>query len=651
MKKYYWRTATALLACAGLFMASCSDSDDEGGEQLPEPNFPATTIDAPIEAGATYSFSLEPNQAWKLDLKADENSSGWFWFQNGEIHDLTMQGNTAGKIDIVIGTLDAVDYDTEHSCEVQLTMNQQTRTVAKFRIGKEDRELTVYSVLIDEDDMFVYDETGKHQYAYSSEPVGAEGFSLVWPYGGAGFRSAIKVAANFDWAIGGELPEWLSLEPATGNAGETFDIVLTANATKYPVEGATADLTFIDKNTEAETGFSVKASIPDVRNLLEISSSDEIEFDAKGRYYNAAAGSWQEGSVSAAIRSAAGARAYLFSVEEGYLDENAGWATVESTWDDAAGNVQSYDLKISAAANSGSARKAIVMLVPASIAAEVDASSDGALGFLTDWMQVKPEYEQYIVTTVSQAENAGPISASEDAAFLASLGTDFKKYATDDWQNNVLRSEFGTSFNYALTYSKEWGYEDWMLVFDEEPASYKCFDWTLVNDTDTFTELADDLDSWLIYQPQQHRIQMTSSEKKEGVVVFYDAAGDAIAAIHCIYDPSFNPGGGGSDVEVSLAYEQEGVTLENVTGTEIDTSGTGAPAYLLTVKGDITNVLLNVPTFNLAMSMDASDWLMAESMGTQCSVMISTESSASGSLLFYDSSWTTILVIYCNVER
>lgn len=645
MKKYYWRSATALLACAGLFMASCSDSDDEG-EQLPEPNFPATTIDAPIEAGATYSFSLEPNQAWKLELKTDENDSGWFWFQNGELHDYTMQG-TAGKVDVVIGTLDAVDYDMDHSCEVQLTMNRQTRTVAKFRIGKEARELAVYTVQIDADNMFVYDETGDHLYAYSSEPVGADGFSLIWPYGGAGFRSALKVASNFNWAVGGQLPEWLSLEPATGNAGETFDIVLTADATKYPVEGATADLKFIDSNTEADTEFSVKVSIPDVRDLLAISSSDEIEFDAKGRYYNAAASSWLEGAASVEIRSAANAKAYVFSVEDGCLEQNAGWVSVENTWDDAEGNVQSYDLKISAAANNGSARKAIVMMVPASVAAKVEASSDGALGVLTDWMQVRPEYEQYIAATVSQAENSGPISVS-DPSILAEVGTDFKKYTTSDWQNNVLKWEFETNFNYALTYSKEWSHEDWELVFEEEPASYKCFDWN--TDNDSFTELADDLDSWLVYQSQWHRILMTSTEKKEGAVVFYDAAGDAIAAIHCIYDPSFTPGGGGSDVEVSLAYEQEGVTLENVTGNP-EYEDMGVPAYLLTVKGDITNVLLNVPSYNMAMSMDAGDWLSAESMGAQCSVMIATETSASGTLFFYNNSWSTIFVLYCNVER
>ena len=111
------------LAGVGLLLGSCS-KDDDGGSNLPEPNFPAKTT-LGIEVGGTCTIPISPNQTWSVSIDRTE-AGEWFWLDDDGMPAYTIRGK-AGEHEIVVCVSDVEEHDTDRSIDITMTMGDQSR--------------------------------------------------------------------------------------------------------------------------------------------------------------------------------------------------------------------------------------------------------------------------------------------------------------------------------------------------------------------------------------------------------------------------------------------------------------------------------------------------------------------------------------------
>lgn len=638
MKKTFLYLAAALLLGAGTLAASCSKDEAENHPST-DPTFPAA-VEQTIMAGEHYTLSIETDRDWQVSIPSTGDAAKWFWIEDGSLEVRKLRGE-AGKASIVIATLAEENYSAAPACEVTLTMkdsrgNDASKVIATITIGKIERSLAVYACQLDEYGDFALDPDSEESglsYLYDTNPTTE--LRLVWPEGRGSFSLPIMVDANFDWSIRGEVPAWLGDMTVSGGTGGKTELRLTGDKLNYPLEESTATINF---GTEQKT-FPVKITIPASKDIFISDFTKESKFNYAGEVYNSASSSYTPGTAHGEITAAEGLKLYVFSEKNqwGMVSlsddpQDIAWMNISlEEWQKGEGVVQNRRLEVGVGVNPSDARKGYILGLPASIAAQI-----GEAWELTDGDAIRPEYEAYVITQVSQAYNPGPISASADKDVLAGVGTQFSKYASTDWQYNMLQGEFGTTFIYNLTYSTGWGDEDWNLVFDTPYDSFKRFECDA--DFNRFTELTDNETDWLTYDDRWKKIRMDEQDEvREGVVVFYDQSGEAIGAIHCVYDKNATPGGDEEGFKVEFVYPDyapmSGATLELIAeGSDLywayyEWISQGIPVYHLTYASESASsmAMLNVSSYGSIMIMpmpsgEEKEWISYEPMnedGTQ----------------------------------
>lgn len=186
MKRFLLNLFTAALATAGLSLGSCSDDNDEG-QKLPEPNFPAKTT-LGIEVGGTCTIPISPNQAWSVSI--DRTQAGeWFWLDDDGMPAYTVRGK-AGDHEIVICVSDVEEHDTDRSIDITMTMGSESQVIATVTRGTVERQFDLYQGT----------ESGFGEVTYEEEPIDAGQTTLTIPWEETSMepeRRPIKIAANF----------------------------------------------------------------------------------------------------------------------------------------------------------------------------------------------------------------------------------------------------------------------------------------------------------------------------------------------------------------------------------------------------------------------------------------------------------------------
>ena len=178
------------------------------------PNFPAQVIEANVEAGEIYKFTIEPNTDWKLNIPSEQFALFKLILDNGK-QDLVQRGK-AGKHEISVLVVDQVDFNTSYTCELSLTMGNQTQVVAKLTKGKLQRRADVYMVKYNaEEESFEQNENGDWVYEENTtSKTDMRWSNMQW-------MQRIKVDANFNWVLQG-IPTWmLTNEITAGEKGVT----------------------------------------------------------------------------------------------------------------------------------------------------------------------------------------------------------------------------------------------------------------------------------------------------------------------------------------------------------------------------------------------------------------------------------------------
>ena len=252
MKKNIFKLMCGLMGLS-MLLTACEKGGDE---QLPI--FPVRVDALVIASNGSETHTINPNMDWSIELS---NKTDFYMKEgNNEVYNLR---GTAGEQTITIYAREVVDFDEDHTCELNMTMGGQTKTIATVMVLKSNRSLSVYAAEV-EDGEYVgeEDEDGNFIYTYGTSLV--ESISMVYSFE-AGYTSAVKVNANFDWIV--ETPEWL--QPVEGGDANTdVELVFQINKEAYPANGTIGEIKFLDANNESKVGGTMAIAFDYAANTI-----------------------------------------------------------------------------------------------------------------------------------------------------------------------------------------------------------------------------------------------------------------------------------------------------------------------------------------------------------------------------------------------
>lgn len=560
MKTNFLKSAFAFLLGTALLATSC---EDPISQPEVEPAFPES-VTKTIAQGESCEIALSANMDWDLVLSGDLRYFTMTY--NGE--PATTISGKEGEFSV---TVKAVEDETDfEQRKVTLTMKMKgaEQVVAEVHRNGSERIFKVYPVKI-EDGAFVY---GNDDYEFEAEA--ANDFTVT--YNGGMFMTYLRVEANFDWALK-DVPEWLEINAtngyvSSGKANEAARISLWGVNSKYPLDGATDDLSFVineGENPVAVEG-EYKISIPEIKDMFLFEPlSGVAEFNAAGEYNNAMAG-WVQTPLKGSFTGIQGAKVYLLELGvDGYMyyvassdtGSETDWVQANLKVDDEANMLASYDFEVKVTPNeSKDVRRAVVLLIPGSVEIK-----NPEWAFITsDETDVKEEYQKYIYAWLMQSGETGGDDVGEmvtaDAAALASVGAKFEKtsddwiyFATEVWGVNTqncynLTLTNAETYNVGLVFAKEfWGARMFDIDMDSGNAT-EVSAWGEPGDNFSFT-----LDDTYI--------------NSNRFLVCYGENDVVIAVIRVIYDPEAVIGDG-SLVSIPYPMNTKGISIRKMNSVD-----------------------------------------------------------------------------------
>lgn len=669
MKKQIIRLMTAMVMCAAAVLSIGCEPEPEPEPEV-TPNFPKL-VEKVVKSGETVTLSINPNMAWKVSIPS---SSAQYFSLADAAGQLSMTGEAgAQQIKIKVAELD--EFDTDRVCEVALTMNGKTQTIAKLTRMKLARTVNVYLAQYDEANIdFKTDAEGA--YVYGSTPV--QTLDFLWH--NEQYMHRVVVETNFKWAIGGELPAWLDPSVTSGEAGRTEVFVRTVKEA-YPFAAESVELKINDfTNESAPVEVSkLKVNMPACEAVCEVSISPALTFNAEGHYFNASNDTYLEMGAIATMTAPKGAELYKIAKNNGYLYASspaADWITIEweEEWDAAADKAGVWSRKffVSTTLNEGAEREGMLVALPRTLASKV-SDPDYDL-FNADGTALKAEYEQYVVSTIKQeapaeAEDKGVIYAN-DIETMHAFTADFAELAAGAWPWQNAWAQIPNA--YKLTYRSNDSGDD--LIFSKPFSRYEIYGfdgaysstydlstcWITIEKSASHKELTngykvrmrlgDDAENGLY-----PNTQAGSDGENEATIVFYDENNVAYALIYCVLDPNYmyvpEVSGEVKFADPALA-ESLGAKLEKVVEGDPDFSAEnnymGVLQYRLTHTSAMgAQALLLMPSYNQSFCYPSGSWLSTQQVegGTQV-IMTPEENYAKGHITFHAGN-DVVVYLYC----
>ena len=669
MKKQIIRLMTAMVMCAAAVLSiGCEPEPDPEPEVTP--NFPKL-VEKVVKSGETVTLSINPNMAWKVSIPS---SSAQYFSLADAAGQLSMTGEAgAQQIKIKVAELD--EFDTDRVCEVALTMDGKTQTIAKLTRMKLARTVNVYLAQYDEANIdFKTDAEGA--YVYGSTPV--QTLDFLWH--NEQYMHRVVVETNFKWAIGGELPAWLDPSVTSGEAGRTEVFVRTVKEA-YPFAAESVELKINDfTNESAPVEVSkLKVNMPACEAVCEVSISPALTFNAEGHYFNASNDTYLEMGAIATMTAPKGAELYKIVKNNGYLYASspaADWITIEweEEWDAAADKAGVWSRKffVSTTPNEGAEREGMLVALPRTLASRV-SDPDYDL-FNADGTALKAEYEQYVVSTIKQeapaeAENKGVIYAN-DIETMHAFTADFAELAAGAWPWQGAWAQIPNA--YKLTYRSNDSGDD--LIFSKPFSRYEIYGFD-----GAYSSTYDLSTCWITIEKSASHKELTNGYKvrmrlgddpanglfpntqagfdgeNEATIVFYDENNEAYALIYCVLDPNYmyvpEVSGEVKFADPALA-ESLGAKLEKVVEGDPDFSAEnnymGVLQYRLTHTSAMgAQALLLMPSYNQSFCYPSGSWLSTQQVegGTQV-IMTPEENYAKGHITFHAGN-DVVVYLYC----
>lgn len=268
MKKVFI-AVISMMAVAVLLPAACTKT-----EEAPEPNFPeARTLWIDLDEGNTVTLSLNPNQAWTVSIPA--SSSDYWAIQNGAQRTLSI-GGAAGNVAVQIVCLASEQDLEDHSVEVSMKMNGESRVIATITLAAGEpvfnvRPAEIMPADVDGYETFVTAEAGSgFNYEYSEPLEGDSPVKMLWNRQRNGYVAYIQVESNFSWSpenLGG-----LSLtELDNTNRDPRFrELEIFCKELNYPSDAARIYTLSLTSGVESFSSISIPVSVPVFTPVLKV---------------------------------------------------------------------------------------------------------------------------------------------------------------------------------------------------------------------------------------------------------------------------------------------------------------------------------------------------------------------------------------------
>lgn len=563
----------SFLMAASLVMgfAACKEDNTEDNPGITEetkPVFPEA-VTGVIEASGKdngFKFTVSGNIDWSVTLA--ENTDNWFILTDGVAENPTYYGSADESKTFIVYT----DYEESfdgHSCQVMMTMGDQSKAVAYISQGTIEREFSLYAAEFDKKEgYFVFSPNGGYEFQPVESGVDIE---LYFQFGSSMYQRPIAFNTNFDWEIK-SAPEWIDMVNEKTDAEGRVSMDL--RAANYKIADPTGEIVFADKN-DGNATFTYTITIPEYGNYFDMIPQTVAEFNAEGLWYNQ--DSWTETTPSSTITTTAGYRIFAYAkVNEdsgSYYDIHQDWLSattrgdVDDYNDESDWYIRSFRIDVSVTPNTkDEKREGIVMVVPAyvinPIIEEHPEYTEEELAAQFAGNVVAPEYDKYVLYYVSQKENEPTpiITAVTPEPDMRLYGAYFSNAEKDAWFIRGSNSFRGLSYFYQLAYSAKIADDNTPMFrladeYYESKISFEYYDSNAMPMSDTwldakYVEYKEEASEdgvevepiWVV------RIQMDPDKdnyqgfdyQHEGFVVIKSGE-TPVACIYCIFDESFQP--------------------------------------------------------------------------------------------------------------
>ena len=258
-------------------VVSCTKGPENGGDRG-EPSFPEFAGDyavvAPGEALEPIVFT--PNYDWEITIPVEVRQ--WFWMKDGSRSVRRITGKASAKpVTIQVCVTEYDDFDSNHSCEVTLTMAGKSKVVGKYQLPAKEKSISISSAQWNEEGVLVKNEEND-SYVYGNSDITVLDFK--WSAEDADFRAPIKVDANCSWDV--VKPDWMDINVPESSNG-VCEIVITGES----LVEASGQLIFTSGEQVLK---ELTVNIPSCNDIaiysVKVDDMGELEYAEDGYVYN-----------------------------------------------------------------------------------------------------------------------------------------------------------------------------------------------------------------------------------------------------------------------------------------------------------------------------------------------------------------------------
>lgn len=589
----------SLLSLAAVLFAgiSCEQTDPvDDSSDKDTVSFPELVKETDVEPGTLLTFTIQPDKGWSISIPVE--SFEWFKILDGKFKVQTLSGVSLKEPKtITIWTTEEPSFSLR-SCEVKMTIGEETRTVAEYTLRAEGRTVEVYPVAMTEDGRFSYADGA---YIYDTKPLAEDDVvELVWDENERRYSFPVEVKSNYDWTV--EWPEWARADINVDSRVGDVPVEIYGVNSKLPMTSTDGEVIFKHGDDVKKI---VKVRIPGSQDkfIHNLSGYTSLYFD-HACYMHNDNGVYSKDPVQGYFFGPESSRVVVLELgDNGYELKETPWlSVVVGAWDnvDNADVLQSRTVSISAPRYAGSEdRNATIVFLPAT------APSDVAEILSADRMSIKEEYSSYAIPVVQAARPAEYITFEADASERESAGLLFVKAESDLLpEKDLTFAEGSRDWQYELSYIKEMATAKSTFYIPE------AYETITVLDAEGNEVIADE--HWLSYNSLGEglygQIQMDMSiflkdapSEIDGYVVFKDETGKVLSIVHCKYKEEPK-----TDVDVlkdvsaeffadPQAAEMAGATIHEVVSgpTYIKYKEHQAPIYFVKFTKNNTSLVIN----------------------------------------------------------
>lgn len=248
---------------AGILFFSCDKPEPEPGPDGPvDPIVPEVVVTFPdlvenfeVKPGETLSLTFTPAKDWSVSVPSENIQ--WFWIADGSFKVDKLSGKASEEaVTVKIGVSETGEFDTNRSCDVTLTIGDESKVIAQYMRPAKERTLAVYA-------------------AEGTEEV--ETVNIEWSAENADFRASIKVESNYEWTV--SYPEWLKVNVPEKTVG-VVELMLTGQS----LEDVSGKLEF---KAGESTVKEITVNLPSCKGMDIYSAQvedEEFKYDDEGDY-------------------------------------------------------------------------------------------------------------------------------------------------------------------------------------------------------------------------------------------------------------------------------------------------------------------------------------------------------------------------------